>query len=254
MPEWAEELRDGFPKLKNLDSHLSTRVLQKLHRLAVPLTRLRIRGERLDNDILQAASAFKYLENLDVESRSHVGWRVTGSELISVAQNCPNLTYLHLGDYLKADDMNDANLLVASRSFRSLKFLCLQYTEGKELSFATLQSLGMHCPNLRSLRITCDVDWDYIEQNDIGVVFLELRELRILPRSRFRWSGSIYKPMKALAEKILRLAPNLSGFTMSDQHDVRYRELAHAVMSLLKEQHYKDLLARAKQSRRSKQT
>ncbi|KAF2242161.1 hypothetical protein BU26DRAFT_382430, partial [Trematosphaeria pertusa] len=96
---WIESLAAGFPVLTSLWRFgASDRGLERMHRVAPNLTTLHLDLTNLSpsHHALASASNFSLLAMFSVKFAP--GSSINGQELVLLAQNCPNLTWVQVGE------------------------------------------------------------------------------------------------------------------------------------------------------------
>ncbi|KAF2641220.1 hypothetical protein P280DRAFT_468874 [Massarina eburnea CBS 473.64] len=226
--EWLKQLASGFSNLDSLKTNLTDDALESLHRLVPNTKHLRIGPAMNSHHVLASASKFKQLRDLNLEASSEIKWSISGSELVLLAQSCPDLTEISIapeegGKRPAAVGLTDETIDTAAQHLANLEVLDLHYDSTTALTFSSLQSLAKHCPKLQRLELTCKIDWDYIENSNLGPIFPHLWSLEITCHQDQQRIGNLDEEQedggdeekwKPLAEKIANLAPKMSNFVI----------------------------------------
>ncbi|KAF1950258.1 hypothetical protein CC80DRAFT_598279 [Byssothecium circinans] len=228
--DWLKKVNDGFPSLINLSTILSDEALENLQHIVPGMKYLRISPTAASHHQLAAASKFVHLGDLELRSFSDTEWSINGSELVLLSQSCPNLTELAVGsdEFSKrpsAAGLIDDTIDTAAQNFKSLEVLELYFDSTTPLTFFSIQSLAKHCPNLQRLELTCNIDWNYIERNNLGAIFPRLWSLEIDCHPASEPYGHVTdeddeeeyeEKRKTLAKKIADLAPKMINFVVKN--------------------------------------
>jgi hypothetical protein len=184
--EWFASLSpslgsEPFPDLLHVNAGMTTDVVKRLSVLQPNIESLCISNEKFGptQDMIAAASCFQHLERFEFSPGS--GSRITGQEIIQLAQACPNLEELSIGNGEEtsapdATGITDNIIKSLAEGFPKLRDLRLIFSSDTRPSIgATLTSLGRHCPELTHLIISCQRDWESIVSvpEDIRLPLLE---------------------------------------------------------------------------------
>jgi hypothetical protein len=218
----------AFPKLRHLCAGVPTRALELLHRFIPELSTLRLKNEKLgsSHQILVAASRFKALTELKI----HFGKdnSISGQELVQLAQNCPSLRNLSIGEEYQGAHIpggfwiNDELMETFARNAPNLRDLHLVFHPRSPVAspfptFQSLRSLGRHCPALVFLTLTCDVDWDEVRRCSSGMLFPELWSLKLFGLHRLEHDDE--DVIKEIAKRLTSLAPSLKHLSFNEPTD-----------------------------------
>jgi hypothetical protein len=172
---------EPFPDLLHVSASMTTDAVKRLSVLQPKITSLRMYNEKFGptQDMLAAASCFQQLECFAFYPSS--GSLITGQEIIQLAQACPSLEELSIGDGEAtpapgATGITDDAIRSLAEGLPKLQTLQLVFNSNTRPSIgATLTSLGRHCPELTHLTISCQRDWESILSvpEDIRLPLLE---------------------------------------------------------------------------------
>ncbi|TGO55944.1 hypothetical protein BCON_0084g00120 [Botryotinia convoluta] len=219
-----------FPKL---DVHLSTGISEcDLECLAHHVPKLEDLSITLQNlppslSILASASNFSHLTNLKVEFGPRN--RISGSDLLLLARNCPLLSSLSLG---VVDDSafsppgpasrpsttgitDDVIEEVAQALGDSIISLRIIFDRSDLLTWNSILSLAQYCYNLGDLTISCNFNWQEAMSGRLEQTFPALENLDFIFDSILRESQVANydeATIQSCAQKMFELAPKLSLF------------------------------------------
>ncbi|KAF7899269.1 uncharacterized protein EAF01_008482 [Botrytis porri] len=217
-----------FPKL---DVHLSAGISERdLECLAHHVPKLEDLSITLQNmppslSILASASNFSHLTNLKVEFGPRN--RISGSDLLLLARNCPLLSSLSLGvvddDAFSppgpasrpsttgiTDDVIDEVAQALGDSIISLRII---FDRSDLLTWSSILSLAQYCQNLGDLTISCNFDWQEAMSGTFEHTFPALENLDLVFDSILRESqvANYDEAMiQSCAQNMFELAPKLS--------------------------------------------
>lgn len=227
-----------FPKL---DVHLSTGISERdLECLAQHVPKLEDLSITLQNlppslRILASASNFSHLTNLKVEFGPRN--RISGSDLLLLARNCPLLSSLSLGvvddDAFSppgpasrpsttgiTDDVIDE---VAQALGDSIISLSIIFDRSDLLTWSSILSLAQYCYNLGDLAISCNFDWQEAMSGTFEHIFPALENLDFIFDFSLRESqvqNFDHTTVQSCAQKMFELAPKLSLFWIDGANEV----------------------------------
>ncbi|KAF5876263.1 uncharacterized protein Bfra_002666 [Botrytis fragariae] len=219
-----------FPKL---DVHLSTGISERdLECLAYHVPKLEDLSITLQNlppslSILASASKFSHLTNLKVEFGPRS--RISGSDLLLLARNCPLLSSLSLGEVddsafsppgpasrpSTAGITDDVIEEVAEALGDSIVSLRIIFERSDLLTWNSILSLARYCDNLGDLTISCNFNWQEAMSGRFEHTFPALENLDLIFDSILRESQVANydeATIQSCAQKMFELAPKLSLF------------------------------------------
>lgn len=215
--ELLENIDSGFRRLRSLTTTMTAAGVEQLHRLAPPLTHLRLNILPPCNHILALVSKFSQLRDLTLNLSPRCV--VDGGQLELLGQGCPNLTQLTISDSranhgrVKAVQITDEAIESFAKKTPHLTSLKL-LLEDPENTLASLFSLGKSCPDLKNLVLSCNTDWASLAVHEVPKdLFLKLESLHIFPNSHdlIEWEGGDELVTK-VANKLADCMPRLSNF------------------------------------------
>ncbi|KAM0146433.1 hypothetical protein ACHAPG_011139 [Botrytis cinerea] len=219
-----------FPKL---DAHLSTGISERdLECLAYHVPKLEDLSITLQNlppslSILASASNFSLLTNLKVEFGPRN--RISGSDLLLLARNCPLLSSISLGEVDDSafsppgpafrpsttgitDDLIDEVAQALGDSIISLRII---FDRSDLLTWNSILSLAHYCHNLGDLTISCNFNWQETMSGTFENTFPVLENIDFIFDSILRESQVVNYDeamIQSCAQKMFELAPKLSVF------------------------------------------
>jgi hypothetical protein len=218
-----------FPKLRHLCARVPTRALELLHGFIPELSTLRLKNEELgpSHQILVAASRFRALTELKIHFGNDNS--ISGQELVQLAQNCPSLRDLCIGEEYPgactpgASGINDELMETFAKNAPNLRDLHLVFHPRFPVAspiptFQSLRSLGRHCPALVFLTLTCDVDWDEVRRCSSGMMFPELWSLKLFGLHGLEHNDE--DVIKEIAKRLVSLAPSIMHLSFHEPTDV----------------------------------
>ncbi|KAF2790999.1 hypothetical protein K505DRAFT_327198 [Melanomma pulvis-pyrius CBS 109.77] len=211
-----------FPKMTYLYTSISDNGLEELHPFMPNLEVLTLLNSELSpsHHILHGASKFTMLKKLKVELAENSS--IAGQELLQLAKNCPGLNELYIAEdqapaVPSTTDITDSLIDTFARSIPRLRELYLIFKAPDPLTFASLRSLGQHCPNLILLTLSCNVAWDEFPDMSPEVVFRMLWYLRLHPDGDRRDLGLEGEDaLEIVADKIAVMVPKIMDFSFED--------------------------------------
>ena len=236
----------AFPELKYLYTNMTEETVTKLASHIPTLATLHLDAgcDAEDNSkcevgfgpasqhMLAAGSNFAHLSDLQVlfppDSTIH------GSDLVLLATKCEKLKHLsigaasgeQIGSQPHGIGLTDDTINLFSRHAPNLETFNLDFQSRDLLSFASVHSLGRHCPKLADLMLTCFTKWEDNQDFPSEVVSESIWTLK-LPGSNTRervmdrfTSKEIEDAMNASAEGFANLFPKLTSFFLEPADEV----------------------------------
>lgn len=185
--------RRWFPQLKYLYIGATASTLELVHQIVPKLEAIGVFNEQLGqtNNILSALSHFTQLTTITVLLRASSTFR--GTELIHLAQSCPNLQDLQIGIDSWSEELPTAtgitDDLIRDFATHAPKLQRLNLTFDSETRpglVKTLQTLGRHCPLLEELMFSCKADWRSHLDIPRDVPLGQFKQLCFLPDEHMR--------------------------------------------------------------------
>jgi hypothetical protein len=156
-----------FPDLRHVSASMTTDAVKRLSVLQPNIESLRISNEKFGptQDMIAAASRFRHLESFAFYPSPED--LITGQEILQLAQASPSLEELSIGDektlVLGATGITDGVIRSLAEGLPRLQTLQLVFISNTRPSIgATLTSMGLHCPELTNLVISCQRDWESV--------------------------------------------------------------------------------------------
>ena len=181
---------DWFPKLKYLCTSADASALELLNPFIPKLEALQLSNTHLGrtDNILSVVSSFTYLT--DITLRLSASSLVRSEQTLQLAQRCPGLERLKIGD----DTWSDAKPSAAGFTDSFIQELAPKLPRLKQLFFVlsrdsedlpgaikTIQTLGRHCRFLEELAISCRADWASIADLPGGIRIANIEHLQLIP-------------------------------------------------------------------------
>lgn len=211
-----------FPKMTYLYTSVSDSGLEELHHFMPNLQVLTLHNSELppSHHILSAASKFTLLKKLKIQLAEDSS--ITGQELVQLAENCPGLKELYIAEdqaptIPSATDITNPLIDTFARNLPALQELYLIFKAPDPLTFASLRSLGRHCPDLALLTLSCNVAWDEVQDMSPEVVFPKLWYLKLHPNGNQLDLGlEAEEAIQGVAKKIAAIVPKIMDFGFED--------------------------------------
>lgn len=161
--DWIQEEPRMFPALKHLYTRISPVGLARLSRHVPDLATLHA---TLPSSCTSIEAVVNYPRLKELHVSYDDGAILRRSDLLLIAESCPNLQCFVIGDACppQAEDLDDLMIDKIAQGLPKLKEFKLQYkveTGNKSLTLQSVKSLGRHCPNLEDLKLSgISVDWE----------------------------------------------------------------------------------------------
>ncbi|KAJ8070822.1 hypothetical protein OCU04_001183 [Sclerotinia nivalis] len=230
-----------FPSMEHLDTGMSDQELECLARHVPDLDHLvmDLRNFPPSNNILASASNFPNLTHLEVNFGAQN--RVSGNDLLLLAQKCTLLENLSLGGiYDRAVNpslpgcrpssvgINDDLFDEVSRALGArIVLLRIIFDTSDMLTWQSILSLAQHCRNLLDLTISCDIDLQEAMSGTLKHIFPALDALHLVFDDNIRemQHANDYneETIKDSAHRMFDFAPRLSRFWIQGGNDADYR-------------------------------
>ena len=207
---------DPFRRLRKLSILISERGLNLLVPCIGNLEDLELGLTKgISTESVEFLCGLPKLQSLHVTSRRTS--TLAGRALVNLAEHCPMLTSIEIGDVRKhplAFEISDLVILEVAKCLPRLKRLrlCADLTRLTEQS---ILHLGEHCKSLQRLELSADPD--YVKLANLGSegMFPVLNDI-VIWKDRTSRSNSFYAPTKedyeALAERLVRMMPRCQHF------------------------------------------
>ncbi|KAF7868499.1 hypothetical protein EAF04_005030 [Stromatinia cepivora] len=241
-----------FPSVEHLDTGMSDLELKCLTRHVLNLNHLVIGLQNLppSTNILASASNFPNLTHLEISFGAQN--RVSGNDLLLLAQKCPLLESISLGGI---DDsalyssgpgcrpasvgINDDLIDEVARTLGArIILLRIIFDTSDMLTWQSILSLAQHCRNLLDLTISCDFDWQEAMSGTLKYIFPALDALHLVFDDNIRemQHANDYneETIEDSAHRMFDFAPKLSRFWIQGGNDADNRFEA-SVMSIFYE-------------------
>ena len=178
-----------FPALKYLYCLDTTgKALLRLHGINSRLEALHVYNGSLPSpeDVLPAAAQFTRLTNFRYQPGPNA--HITGQNLLKLAQSCPYLTSLSIGQDQATipigTDITDSVVYSLAQNLPSLRELYLLHESPFPPSIAsTLSAFSQHCPMLNTLDTSCGSDWTSFSTPHNKPLFPHLWTITLRPQS-----------------------------------------------------------------------
>lgn len=175
--------------------------------------------------ILSAAAKFTHLEWFQFQPG--IGTRIMGHEVVQLAQSCPTITSLSIGQDIAvpppAIGITDGAIDLLAQNLPYLRELHLFFdSESHPGIAAQLRSFSQYCTTLEILHISCSGDWQSITTLPQRVLFLKLWTFTLCPKDHMEQSLS-EREYDELLQYWKKLAPiwfpKVSYFSIKDSDE-----------------------------------
>jgi hypothetical protein len=231
--DWAHSLQDMsitsaiFPKLRHFYTGISDKGLENLTGYMPNLETLSLQLQNLppSHHTLASASNFTRLRNLTVHFSPQSS--VSGHDLVILAQNCPELVELSLGEdegcRPTSSAITDSTIDDMAQKMPKIADLSLLFDSPDLLTWRSLLSLARYCKNLEMLALSCNFAWQEAVNGAQENIFPSLWSLEIVLDEDHRDGQFIddsEETINTFAARFATLAPKLSTFQIEGGNQV----------------------------------
>ncbi|KAK8122774.1 hypothetical protein PG984_011444 [Apiospora sp. TS-2023a] len=169
--DWIRGEQRMFPALKWLYTRISPNGLVLLSRHVPTLETLHA---TLPSTCTSIEAIVNYPRLKDLRVSYDDGAILRTSDLLLIAENCPGVQCLEIGESCppRGEGLDDSMVEKMAQGLPQLKELKLHYTVNtgsKPLTLQSIKSLGLHCPNIEQLELTCiSIDWEEADNSTIS--------------------------------------------------------------------------------------
>lgn len=216
-----------FPMLSYLRTELTVHTAKELLRVmpniqylqlclreSVPLVKGGRSGLDTSDTLIPAAAQFRLLRSCKATfGEDDV---VSGTDLLLLAQSCPELEELSLA---QPDTVGITDDLVESlaQSLRSITEVTLKSRNEVSLTFKSLKHFGRYCKSLKQLYLSCSASWEREITPDTAGLFPNLWQLTLAPaKDGTNWHLRRSDSLQRTAECIVNIGPKLCSFNFKN--------------------------------------
>ncbi|KAH6672251.1 hypothetical protein B0J14DRAFT_69611 [Halenospora varia] len=224
--DWVDSLRHAgpipaFPNLTHFYTGVSDEGLECLARYAPNLKTLAVYLQNLSPSyrILASASHFTLLKDLTV----HFGPQssASGKDLLLLAQKCPNLAELSIGEYEgsrpSGSGINDSIMESMAKNLPNITQLNLIFDRPDLLTWQSITSLARHCKKLEMLKLSCNFTWEEAITGTQEGMFPTLWALEVILDENNRKeeiAEGNQERVNTYATRFASIAPKMTSFTI----------------------------------------
>lgn len=169
--DWIQGEQPMFPALKHLSTRISPKGLELLSRHVPVLATLHA---TLPSSCTSIEALVNYPRLKDLTVSFDDGATLHRTDLLLIAENCPELEHLMIGVACPPrakglDDLTMEKLAQGLTEIKNFQLHCEVDTGSEPLTLQSIKSLGRHCPNLKELDLSCiSIDWEEGDNSTIS--------------------------------------------------------------------------------------
>ncbi|KAK7914114.1 hypothetical protein PG985_011817 [Apiospora marii] len=169
--DWIRGEQRMFPALKHLYTRITPEGLGLLSRHVPGLATLQV---TMPSSCTSIEPFVNYPQLKDLVVSYDDGAILQKTDLLLIAENCPDLQRLVIGDACppRAEGLDDSMMEKIAQGLPRIKEFKLYYkvdTGNEPLTLQSIKSLGRHCPNLKELDLSCiSIDWEEGDNSTIS--------------------------------------------------------------------------------------
>jgi hypothetical protein len=226
-PHYTSTISAILPKLRHFYTGISDKGLENLARYMPNLMTLCLHLQNLppSHHTLASASNFTRLRSLIVHFSPQSS--LSGHDLVILAQNCPELVELSLGEdegcRPTSSGITDSTIDDMAQKMPRISELSLIFDRPDLLHSRSLLSLARYCKNLEVLKLSCNFAWQVLVKDAQENIFPSLWSLEIILDENHRDVHFINldeETINTFAARFAVLAPKLTSFEIEGGNGV----------------------------------